>query len=57
MQENNLKYKSHKIALPRVPFVELKEEILGTDYELSVSFVELAQMKKLAMNTKVIQRI
>lgn len=53
MQENNLEIINlTKGALPRVPFVDLKEEILGTDYELSISFVELAQMKKISNEYK-----
>jgi probable rRNA maturation factor len=38
-----------KGALPRVPFVELKKDILGDDYVLSVSFVTPKKIKELSV--------
>ena len=37
-----------KSALPRVLFAKMHKEILGASYELSLSFVSLAEMKKLS---------
>lgn len=36
-----------KSTLPRVPFVAMKEAVLGTDYELSVMFVDVDHMTAL----------
>lgn len=41
-----------KGALPRVPFVVLKEKILGKDYELSLVTLPPAKMKKLSNEHK-----
>lgn len=41
-----------KSALPRALFVAMKEEILGRKYELSISFVTLAEIKKLSVAYK-----
>ena len=41
-----------KGALPRVPFADLKKEILGDDYELSICFVGKAKMKSLSEQYK-----
>ncbi len=38
-----------KGKLPRLPFLELKEAILGKSYELSIVYVSPAKMKKLNM--------
>ncbi|TAK58045.1 rRNA maturation RNase YbeY [Patescibacteria group bacterium] len=36
-----------KSTLPRVPFVEMKEAVLGKDYDLSVVFVDVEHMTAL----------
>ena len=41
-----------KGKLPRLPFVLLKEKILGKKYDLSVAFISLSQMKKLSKEFK-----
>jgi probable rRNA maturation factor len=41
-----------KGALPRVPFALMKTEILGDAYELSISIVSPAAMKKLSIAYK-----
>lgn len=44
--------KTTKGALPRVPFALMKTEILGDKYELSISFVSPAEIKKLSLMYK-----
>ncbi len=47
---NNLDIKNiTKSALPRALFAAMKQEILGTKYELSLSFVTLPEIKKLSV--------
>lgn len=41
-----------KGALPRVPFALLKKEILGSDYDLSISFVTLKKITTLSQQYK-----
>lgn len=41
-----------KGALPRVPFVDLYRDILGTKYALSISFVSRAKMRELSQRYK-----
>lgn len=41
-----------KGALPGVPFVELKDKILGKKYDLSISFVGPAKMASLSQTYK-----
>ena len=43
----NLTVSIHKGKLPNLPFLELKNEILGKDYEASISFVDEKTAKKL----------
>lgn len=53
MQSHNLDIKNiTKGALPRVPFADLKHEILGDAYELSISIVSPAEIKKLSLMYK-----
>lgn len=49
LSKNNLEViNTTKGPLPRVPFVELKEKILGKKYSLSISFVGLKKIKELS---------
>lgn len=41
-----------KSALPRALFANLKQEILGKKYELTLSFVSLREIKKLSLAYK-----
>lgn len=41
-----------KGKLPSLPFVRVKEEILGKKYELSVAFVDLQTMKSISKEYK-----
>lgn len=51
--QDNLDIKNiSKSALPRALFASLKSEILGSKYELSLSFVTLAEIKKLSVAYK-----
>ena len=45
--ENCTVQNTTKSTLPRVPFVAMKEAVLGADYELSVMFVDVAHMTAL----------
>ncbi len=45
--ENCTVQNTAKAALPRVPFVEMKEAVLGAEYELSVMFVDVEHMTAL----------
>jgi probable rRNA maturation factor len=46
LEENNLTVTSNG-ALPSVPFLALKEKILGKSYDLSISFVSPAKARKI----------
>jgi probable rRNA maturation factor len=51
--ENNIEIMSTtKGKLPRLPFVLLKNAILGKRYELSIAFVSKQEMKKLSIEHK-----
>jgi len=41
-----------KGKLPRLPFSDVKNHILGKNFELSLAFVDLATMKKLSVEYK-----
>lgn len=41
-----------KGELPSLPFVVLKEKILGKAYELSISFIDIKKMKELSIAYK-----
>ncbi|MCC7436462.1 rRNA maturation RNase YbeY [Candidatus Nomurabacteria bacterium] len=38
---------THNGTLPRVPFLDIKEKVLGKSYELSISFVNPTEAKSL----------
>ncbi len=51
--DNNIDIKNiTKSALPRALFVDIYKKILGTKYELSLSFVSIKEMKDLSIEWK-----
>ncbi len=48
LEEHNLTV-SHNGTLPRVPFLAIKEKVLGKRYELSIAFVTPLRAQKLNM--------
>ncbi|MEK7227959.1 MAG: rRNA maturation RNase YbeY [Patescibacteria group bacterium] len=50
LEEKNLTVSRQNGSLPRVPFLDIKERVLGKGYDLSISFVDEKQAK--ALNKK-----
>ncbi len=47
MEENLSIRNKTKIKLPRLPFLEMKNDILGKNYSLSIAFVEEKESRKI----------